>query len=122
MLSFKGRNTLVLKRELGPIFRPIEAVVGAVLRSRGSDSVVRQHDFNFAAISASISRPKVLQSGHDHFQFRFKNRPRSLQFCFENRRNFTEVRGFDSMMEEPQSRLDRATIAVRSNRDRGVLP
>ena len=45
---------MLLKGELGPIFRPIEAVVGAVLQSRGSDSVVRQHDFNFAAISASI--------------------------------------------------------------------
>ena len=62
--------------------------MGAVLRSRGSDSVVRQRDFTFAAISASSSPPKVLQSGHDHFQFRFKNRPRSLQFRFENRRNF----------------------------------
>ena len=79
---------MLLKRELGPIFRPIEAVVGAVLRSHGSDSVVQQHDFNFAAISASISPPKVLRSGHDHFQFRLKNRRRSLQFRFESRRNF----------------------------------
>ena len=87
-LKNKEGKYMLLKGELGPIFRPIEAVVGAVLRSRGSDSVVRQRDFNFAEISASILPPKVLRSGHDHFQFRFKNRPRSLQFRFENRRNF----------------------------------
>ena len=31
-------------------------------------------------------------------------------------------RGIDSTMKDPQSRLDRAAIAVQSDRDRGVLP
>ena len=30
--------------------------------------------------------------------------------------------GFDSTTKDPRSRLDRATIVVRSGRDRGVLP
>ena len=31
-------------------------------------------------------------------------------------------RGIDSTRKDPRSRLDRAAIAVRSDRDRGVLP
>ena len=34
----------------------------------------------------------------------------------------SEGRGIDSTRQDPRSRLDRATIAVRSDRDRGVLP
>ena len=33
-----------------------------------------------------------------------------------------EDRGVDPTQKDPQSRLDRAAIAVRSDRDRGVLP
>ena len=99
--------------------------MGAVLWSRGSDSVVRQCDFKFTAISASISPPKVLRSGpiifnfaskigRDRFNFASKIGKISLKSC-------VELRGFDSTMEEPRSRLDRAAIVVRSDRDRGVL-
>ena len=33
---------MLLKGKLGPILRAIEAVVGAVLRGRGSDSLARR--------------------------------------------------------------------------------
>ena len=34
----------------------------------------------------------------------------------------SDDRGIDSTTKDPRSRLDRAAIAVRSDRDRGVLP
>ena len=36
--------------------------------------------------------------------------------------NISDDRGVDSASNSPRSRLDRAAIAVRSDRDRGVLP
>ena len=44
-LSFKGRNTLVLKRKLARRSWPIEAIVEAVWRSHGSDSLGRHRGF-----------------------------------------------------------------------------
>ena len=34
----------------------------------------------------------------------------------------SDGRGIDSTRQDPRSRLDRTAIAVRSDRDRGVLP
>ena len=41
-LKNKGENYMLLKGKLGPILRAIEAVVGAVLWGRGSDSLARR--------------------------------------------------------------------------------
>ena len=41
-LKNKGGKYMLLKRKLGPILRAIEAVVGVVLRGRGSDSLARR--------------------------------------------------------------------------------
>ena len=41
-LKNKGGKYMLLKGKLGPILRAIEAIVGAVLRRRGSNSLVRR--------------------------------------------------------------------------------
>ena len=40
-LKNKGGKYMLLKEKLGPILRAIEAVMGAVLQGRGSDSLAR---------------------------------------------------------------------------------
>ena len=110
--SFKGRNTLVLKREIGPKSWAIEAVVGAVFQGRGSDSLGR------------------IRSSHIGREFRFEFAPNSHHFSHDRativvlavRRSPSPRRRGDSTTFALRSRLDRAAIAVRSDRDRGVLP
>ena len=47
-LKNKGGNTWVFKGKISPKLWAVEAVVGAVLRSRGSDSLGPHRGFNFA--------------------------------------------------------------------------
>ena len=76
-------------------------------------------------------------SGPNWLKFRFKksfkighdlraidhDQPRSSVDRVLNAREMTiEGRGIDSTRKDPRSRLDRAAIVVRSDRDRGVLP
>ena len=67
-----------------------------------------------------VNYPQIsLNRGHD----RTTIRPRSwIDHDRYPPRWPSENRGDDSALKESQSRLDRAAIAVRSDRDRGVLP
>ena len=118
-LKNKGRNTLVLKRKLGLKSWVMERVVSAVLRGRGNDSLGRLQNsrigsefrFDFAPNGFHFSHDRATigpRSGHDRCPGRWSIAVRS--------------NGGDSTPLAPRSRLDRAAIAVRSNRDRGVLP
>ena len=72
-LSFKGRNTLVLKRKLARRSWPIETVVEAVWRSHGSDSLGRYRGFPISLKYAWI----WLQSGLKKTTFSATIGPRS---------------------------------------------
>ena len=129
-LKKKGRIHGFLKGKLARRSWAIEAVVGAVLKCRGSGlhsaASWPQSRADLALIPLQ-SEPRSLlivvtinrQSVHD----REAIEPRSwiflLPFCIETSRR---DRGVDSTMEEPRSRLNHVAIAVRSDRDRGVLP
>ena len=98
----------------------------AVLQGRGSDSLARCRGFN------SVANPLrfCFQKHHDRATIAFNFAPKRShnRFNFVSTRSEIQLescvvhRGLDSMMEEPRSRLNRAAIAVRSDRDRGVLP
>ena len=99
--------------------------MGAVLRGRESDSLARRRGFN----SATNPLQFCFQKHHDRatIAFNFASKRSYDRFNFASKRSKIPLescavhRGLDSMMEEPRSRLDRAAITVRSNRDR-VLP
>ena len=46
---------MLLKRELGPIFRAIKAIVGVVLQGRGGDSPAQRRCFKIGHELALIS-------------------------------------------------------------------
>ena len=121
------RTTWVFKGELARRSWPIEAIVGAEFMRRGSDSLGMgrgfnsatnqlEFDFNFASmfapIFATIFATIAPRSGRDRASIVVLLVRRSPSF-----RPATILR-----WKSPRSRLDRAAIAVRSGRDRGVLP
>ena len=64
-LSLKGRNTLVLKRELARRSWAIDAFVGAVFKHRGSGSLGISCGFNSAANRLEFGFEKSFKIGHD---------------------------------------------------------
>ena len=78
----------------------------------------RRRGSNFSAESASILLPKTPRSGHDHFYFRFENRPQSLQFRFKKRQNFVGILRRASWL---WFRDGRSTIAWRSRLDQTTI-
>ena len=63
---------------------------------------------------ATITFTFASKIGRDRFNFASKRGEILLESCIV-------PRGFDSAMEDPRSRLNRAAIAVRSDRDRGSI-
>ena len=105
---------------------PIDAVVGAICRGRESCSLGIDRGFNSATNLLQFrfrkhhDRAKIASwSFHD----RVAIGPRSWVNCDLNPQwmPFND-RGDDSTTKDPRSQLDRATIAVRSDCNRGVLP
>ena len=125
--SFTNRSKLevskgvhgFLKRKLGLESWVIERVVRAVFKRRGSGFPCMALWLQIRGEGAWIS----LRKGHEFRHDRATIAPRSgHNLCLG--RSSVGVRSFggDSAAEAPRSRLDRAAIAVRSNRDRRVLP
>ena len=118
-LKNKGRIHGFLKGKLGLILRPFDAIVEAVLRGRGSDSLGRCHGSRICGKFVSIFASKGPRSGHDRAAI-------GPQSCIDRDPGHQLIKwGYcrsNFALKEPWSRLDRTTIAVRSRHDRGVLP
>ena len=81
---------------------------------------------NFASISLQKkprSRLIVVRIKRRSVHDREAIGPRSWPFFLSSSVGIVRrARGIESTMKDPRSRLDHAAIAVRSDRDRGVLP
>ena len=114
---------MLLKGKLGPILRPFDAIVEAVLLGRGRDSLGRccgsRICGQFASIFASKRRQFSPRSGHDRGLIVILGPRRSLSDSVEAipRRKLPNRSSI-----APRSRFNRTTIAVQLDRDRGVLP
>ena len=64
-LSFKGRNTLVLKRKLGSKSWVMEAIIEAFCKGRGSGSTWRGRGFNSAMILTGFNGETASNFFHD---------------------------------------------------------
>ena len=114
---------MLLKRELGPKSWPISADMDADLQRQGSGFLARRCNSRicgeFSSKLASMNATFAPRSGHDHAVIGPRSwvDPRLLASKAPSK-----ARGDDSALQESRSRLDRAAIAVRSDRDCGVLP
>ena len=89
--------------------------MGAVFKRRGGDSLSMGRAFNFAGNELQFFFKKGMIFG--------TNGPRlDHNHCLGQSSIVLRSSGGDFTAEAPRSRLDRAAIAVRSGRDRGVLP
>ena len=97
----------------------INAFVGAVFKRRGGASLGMGRGFKSAANRLEFRFKKKLQN-RPRFS---RDRPRSSVDCAPgSSKLLLNNRGINSTREVPRSRLDRTAIAVRLDRDRGVLP
>ena len=78
-------------------------------------SIPARIGLNFASQGASKLGHDLRAIGHDLRRSSVDRVPDALELSIDDR-------GMDSTWKALQSRLDRAAIAVRSDRDRGVLP
>ena len=98
----------------------------AVSKGRGSGSLGRRRRFGIGHQLASIL-PRfphflaTLFAGIDHDRGLIVRRL-GVDLAVDLHQNISDDRGVDSASNAPRSRLDRAAIAVQSDRDRGVLP
>ena len=104
----------------------IGAVVESVCKGRGSSSSGRRCSFGIGHELASILPrfPHFLATlfvGIDHDRGLIVRRL-GVDLAADLHENISGDRGVDSASNAPRSRLDRGAIAVRSDRDRGVLP
>ena len=125
-LKNKEGKYMLLKGKLGPILRPFDAIVEAVLRGHGSDSLGRCRSSRICGKFASIfssKRPRFSPRwGHDRATIGSRSgHDRGLIVILGLRRSPS-----DRVEAIPQRKLhDRGSIAPGSRldrTDRGVLP
>ena len=122
---------MLLKGILARRSWPIDAVVGADCRGRGSDSLGRRRisrigsefPLNFASKEATIALDRGPRSSGDQATIAWRSGlDDGLFSCRLQLKPCVLYRGIDSTMKEPRSRLDRTAIVVRSHHDHGFLP
>ena len=119
-LKNKEGKYMLLKGKLGPILRPFDAIVEAILRGHGSDFLGRCRSSRicgkFASIFSSKSPRFSPRWGHDRDTIGSRSgHDRGLIVILGLRRSSSD-RVEAIPQQAPRSRLDRAGIAARSDR------
>ena len=87
----QGRNTWLFKGRISRNTWVIEAVLGAVLRSPGSDSLARRRGFNFVTNLLQFRFQKHHDRAMIAFNFTSKRSHDRFNFASKKKRNFVGI-------------------------------